>query len=83
MRDVPQQIKVKTGDSVFTTSYSFFPPDIMIGIVFKTETVKKNNLQLLYLKPSTNFRDLQYVYVVENRLDRERTQLEDSLKSKP
>lgn len=83
MRDVPQQIKVKAGDSVFTTSYSFFPPDIMIGTVFKTETVKKNNLQLLYLKPSTNFRDLQYVYVVENKYDKERTQLEDSLKNKP
>jgi len=83
MRDVPQQIKVKAGDSVFTTSYSFFPPDIMIGTVFKTETVKKNNLQLLYLKPSTDFRDLQYVYVVENKSDPERKQLEDSVKTKP
>lgn len=83
MKDVPQQIKVKSGDSVYSTSYSFFPPEIMIGTVFKTETIKKNNLQLLYLKPSTNFRDLQYVYVVENKLDPERKQLEDSVKTKP
>ncbi len=83
MKDVPQQIKVKTGDSVYSTSYSFFPPEIMIGTVFKTETIRKNNLQLLYLKPSTNFRDLQYVYVVENKLDPERKQLEDSVKTRP
>lgn len=82
MRDVPQQIKVKPGDTVFTTSYSFFPPDIPMGIVLKTETLKKNNLQLLYLRPAANFRNLQYVYVVENKFDAERQELEDSVKAK-
>lgn len=82
MRDVPQQIKVKKGDSVLTTSYSFFPPDVLIGKVFKVMTIKKNNLQLLYLRPATNFRNLQYVYVVENKMLEERRQLEDSVKKK-
>lgn len=80
MRDVPQQIKVRRGDSVFTTSYSFFPPNVLIGIVYKTATIKKNNLQLLYLRTATNFRNLQYVYVVENTMMEERRQLEDSVK---
>jgi rod shape-determining protein MreC len=83
MRDVAQQIKVKTGDSVYTTSYSFFPPDILMGTVIKTETLKKNNLQLLYVRPAANFRNLQYVYVVENKMDAERKELEDSVKTKP
>ncbi|MDR3681613.1 MAG: rod shape-determining protein MreC [Flavipsychrobacter sp.] len=82
MRDVAQQIKVKAGDTVYTTSYSFFPPDIVMGYVFKTETLKKNNLQLLYMHPAANFRNLQYVYVVENKMDAERKELEDSVKSK-
>lgn len=82
MKDVPQQIKVKKGDTVFTTSYSFFPADNVIGIVYKTELTKKNSLQLLYLHPATNFRNLQYVYVVENKMALERKQLEDSVKSK-
>jgi len=82
MRDVSQQIKVKAGDSIFTTSYSFFPADVLIGTVFNIETIKKNNLQLLYLRPSTNFRNLQYVYVVENKLGAERKQIEDSAKIK-
>jgi rod shape-determining protein MreC len=80
MRDVPQQIKVKRGDSVFTTSYSFFPPNILIGVVYKTANIKKNNLQLLYLRTATNFRNLQYVYVVENTMLEERMKLEDSVK---
>jgi rod shape-determining protein MreC len=81
MQDVPQQIKVKKGDSVFTTAYSFFPPDILIGRVYKTVSVKKNALQKLYLQTATNFRNMQYVYVVENVYLRERTQLEDSVKN--
>ncbi len=82
MKDVPQQIKIKNGDSVYTTSYSFFPPDVLIGTVFKTELNKKNSMQLLYLRPSTNYRNLQYVYVVENKMAAERKQLEDSVKVK-
>lgn len=82
MKDVPQQIKVKKGDTVYTTSYSFFPPDVMIGIVYKVAAIKKSTQQLLYLRTATNFRNLQYVYVVEDKMMPERTQLEDSLKNK-
>jgi rod shape-determining protein MreC len=80
MEDVPQQIKIYRGDSVFTTSYSFFPSDILIGTIFKIGIIKKNNQQILYLRPSTNFRNLQYVYVVQNKFMPERNQLEDSVK---
>lgn len=82
LEDVPQQIKIKKGDSVFTTNYSFFPSDVLIGRVFKTEAIKKNNQQILYIRPSTNFHNLQYVYVVENKMMAERTELEDSTKQK-
>jgi rod shape-determining protein MreC len=83
LKDIPQYVKVKRGDSVFTTSYSFFPADIMIGTVFRTELIKKNNLQLIYMLPTTNFRNLQYVYVAENKMQEERTKLEDSTKQHP
>lgn len=82
MEDVPQQIKIRKGDSVFTTNYSFFPSDVLIGTVFKTVAIKKNNQQILYIHPSTNFHNLQYVYVVENKMMAERTELEDSTKQK-
>ncbi len=82
MKDVPQQIKVHKGDSVFTTSYSFFPTDVLIGRVYKIELIKKTGMQILHLLTATNFRNLQYVYVVENKFLPERTQLEDSVKAK-
>jgi rod shape-determining protein MreC len=78
MIDVPPQAKVKKGDSVFTTNFSFFPPDILVGTVMRITILKKNNFQKLYLQPSTNFRNLQYVYVVENKMSEEKKRLEDS-----
>jgi len=79
MIDVPQQVEVKKGDSVFTNSYSlYFPPEVLIGTVIKTELIKKNAMQHIYLKSSTDFANLQYVYVVENKMRQEKTQLEDS-----
>ena len=79
MKDMPQEAKIKKGDSVFTTSFSlFFPPDVLIGTVLRIDVNKKNGLQQLYLKPATNFRNLQYVYVIGNAMAAERKDLEDS-----
>jgi rod shape-determining protein MreC len=79
LTDVPQHVVVKKGDPVFTNNYSlYFPPDILIGNVVKTEALKKNGMQLIYLQSSTNFHNLQYVYVIENKMAPERKMLEDS-----
>jgi len=79
MKDVPNQIKVYKGDTVFTTDYSFFPSGVYIGFVFKTEIIKSKNLQILHLRPTTNFLNLQYVYIVENSMSAERRRLEESV----
>ena len=81
MENIPQQIKVRKNDSVYTTSYSFFPADILIGTVVTATRTRKNNMQTLHLKTATNFRNLQYVYVIENKMMAERLQLEDSVKN--
>jgi rod shape-determining protein MreC len=78
MTDVPQQEKVKRGDSVYTAIFSIFSPDILIGTVVKTELMKKDAMQRIYLQSSTNFHNLQYVYVIENKMAAEKKQLEDS-----
>ncbi|HYD23071.1 MAG TPA: rod shape-determining protein MreC, partial [Flavipsychrobacter sp.] len=80
MRDVPNQIKVRKGDTVYTTEYSFFPANVPIGKVYKTTLIKSKNLQVLYLRPTANFRNLQYVYVVENKMANERIRLEEAAK---
>jgi len=35
-------------------------------------------MQVIYLRSSTDFRNLQYVYVVENKMSVEKRTLEDS-----
>ncbi|WP_165836364.1 rod shape-determining protein MreC [Taibaiella soli] len=83
MKGIAQEIKVKNNDSVYTTGYSqYLPANILIGTVFKKEILKKDNTQQLSIRPATNFRNLQYVYVIENKMSGERTQLEDSTKGK-
>jgi rod shape-determining protein MreC len=83
MKDMPQEAKIKKGDSVFTTSFgNVFPPDVLVGTVLKVDINKKNGLQQLTLKPAANFRSLQYVYAVDNAMLPEKKQLEDSSKTK-
>ncbi len=79
MNDVPQQIRVNIGDSVFTTEYSFFPPNVLVGTVTKKEMNESKNLQVLYIKPATDFRRVQYVYVVENLMTEEKNNLENNM----
>ncbi|WP_118972106.1 rod shape-determining protein MreC [Taibaiella koreensis] len=73
---VPLYVKVKRGDSVFTTGYSFFPENVLIGTVTKVDTIKATNAKNLKVRLSTNFRNLQYVYVVEDKISSERKELE-------
>lgn len=76
MDKIPLTVKVSKGDSVFTTGYSYFPENVLIGIVNKVDTIKASNMKNLKVKLSTNFRKLQYVYVVKNKLGEEKKILE-------
>jgi rod shape-determining protein MreC len=78
MEAVPQEIKVHRGDTVWTTAFSFAPPDVPIGTVQRIRKVKKNASQTLLLRPTSPFRNLRHVYVVENAMLEERQRLEDS-----
>ncbi len=78
MAGVPQEIKVYKGDTVWTTPYSFAPPDVPIGRVERIRPVSKNATQTLILSPAADFRRLRHVYVVENTGLAERQALEDS-----
>ena len=82
MTDVPTQAKVKKGDSIYTAIFSIFSPDILIGTVQKVEIVPKTATYRIYLQSSTNFHNLQYVYVIENIMMSEKKQLEDSTSKK-
>lgn len=80
MEKVPKMFKVQKGDKVYTTGYSIFPENIMIGKIAKVDTSKKNNTKTLTILLNTNFRKLQYVYVVKDDLSKEKNELEQKTK---
>jgi len=82
MTDVPTQAKVKKNDTIYTAAFSIFSPDIPIGTIVKIEVLPKTATYRIYLRSSTNFYNLQYVYVIENKMMTEKKQLEDSTAKK-
>jgi rod shape-determining protein MreC len=68
MIDVSKYTKIFKGDSAVTSDQnSVFPPGIMVG---RVETVAVHPNQTFYnivLRLSTDFRNLSYVYVVQNQ----------------
>ncbi|KAA5537220.1 rod shape-determining protein MreC [Taibaiella lutea] len=73
---VPSYVKIKRGDSIYTIGSSFYPENILIGTIAKIDTIKASGTKTLKVRLSTNFRKLQYVYVVKNKLSEERNKLE-------
>ena len=70
---IPQSVKLKIGDTISTTGYSYFPEHVMIGRIKKKE---KDSYQV---QLSTNFRNLHYVYVIKDMTNIERILFEDSV----
>ena len=73
---------LKKGDTAYTTSYSDFPENIAIGKVVKVDTYKVNNTLNVKLKLANNFRNLQNVYIVVNKLGTEKQDLEEYVNEK-
>lgn len=81
MFDVSRYKVVKTGDTVITSDFNtVFPPNIAIGYVKKVGVKLNNNSHDISLKLATNFNNLSYVYVINNKLEPEQKQLEQSEK---
>jgi len=76
MSKIPKLVDVRIGDTVFTTEHSIFPESIMIGTVAEIEDDEKTNSKNLRILLSTNFRKLDYVYVVKNNMAKEKDELE-------
>jgi len=83
LKDIPKSANVKKGDSVVTSqTSSLFPANIMVGTVSEIIDDKSSNFYSLKLAPSTNFFNIEYVYVIENTQMDEQRRLEDSTRKK-
>jgi len=71
---------VAKGDSVVTSEFnSTFPPGILVGRVLKVGVQPNQTFHDITLGLATNFSNLSFVYVVENRLQDAQKQLENQV----
>jgi rod shape-determining protein MreC len=79
LKDIPKSAKVAKGDTIVTSQTSYkFPAGIMVGTVYEIVEDNTSNFYVLKIRPSTNFFNIEYVYVIDNQQYDEQKKLEDS-----
>lgn len=76
LEDIPNHEKPRVGQSVVTSGYSLFPAGIPYGKVSQLNVKGNSNLLNIEVTLAVDFRRLEYVYVINNKLEQEQTQLE-------
>jgi rod shape-determining protein MreC len=76
LKDIPNHVRIKEGDSVVTSGFSLFPAGIEIGKVIRTDVKSGDSFLNIEVNLTTDFATLQYVNVVNNLLSREQQLLE-------
>src|SRR3546814_14322186 len=76
LNDIPNHVKVREGEQVFTSGFSLFPPGILVGQVEKMGTSGGDSFLNIHVKLSTSFHNLRHVYVVIDMLAKEKETLE-------
>lgn len=80
LNDIPLHVKVQKGDSIVTTGYSaIFPEGIPVGIVTDV-AIKGGDFFDIEAKIATDFKKLNYVYVIFNLKKQEQVSLEATVK---
>ncbi|ARK10041.1 rod shape-determining protein MreC [Fibrivirga algicola] len=80
--DISRYKPVSKGDSVVTSDQnSVFPPGILIGRVRSIGVQANQTFHDLTIDLSTNFGNLSYVYIVQNNLAAEQSQLEKQVEN--
>jgi rod shape-determining protein MreC len=77
LSQIPNHVKVAKHDTVMTSGYSsFFPAGIMVGTVESWQEITGSNLLELKIKLSTDFHNLNYLYIVNHMRKNELKALE-------
>lgn len=82
LNDISRYKPVAKGDSVVTSEFnSTFPPNVLVGRVRTVGLQPNQTFHDITLDLATNFGNLAFVYVVENRLKDQQEQLEKQVES--
>lgn len=80
VKEIPNHLKVKVGDTIVTSGYSKgFPKGIEVGRISKTQVVTGDNFMTLQVTLFNDFSTLQYVYVVKDKFAQEQQTLENTI----
>ncbi len=79
LTDIPSHIRIMIGDTVITSGFSLdFPEGIMIGTIAGYKLNPGDNFYKITINFSTDFKKLDYVYVVKNTFKDEQLKLKES-----
>lgn len=77
LAEIPAHAPVLVGDTIVTNSFSnIYPADIPIGVISNVYKTDYDNFYNIDIKLSTDFKNIEYVYVVQNLFKVEREILE-------
>lgn len=79
---IPRYKPVAKGDSVVTSEFNLtFPPGVLVGRVRSVDVQPNQTFHDITFEPATDFSNLSFVYVVENRLQSAQEQLEKQVET--
>ncbi|MCL2329003.1 MAG: rod shape-determining protein MreC [Bacteroidetes bacterium] len=77
LTEIPFHVKFEVGDTLVTNEFSnIYPGNIMIGTIKSFNTTDNDNFYGITVQLATDFKNLEYVYVVNNLFKKERENLE-------
>lgn len=77
VRDIPNHVKVYVGQPVFTSGYSTkFPKGIKIGHIVQTDLTSGESFKDIRVLLTTNFINLNHIYIVKDKMAIEKLELE-------
>lgn len=77
VRDIPNHVKVYVGEPVFTSGYSTkFPKGIKVGHIVQTDVTSGESFKDMRVLLTTNFVQLNHVYIVKDKMAKEKIELE-------
>jgi rod shape-determining protein MreC len=83
LKGIPKNKEIQKGDTVISSVYSYnFPPGYIVGTIAGIQIDNTTGLYIIKVKTSTNFYNVQQVFVVENLQRDEQMKLADDTRKK-
>lgn len=81
IKDIPRHIPLVKGDTIVTSSFNgVFPPGVIVGVIDEIELPDESPFYLATARLSVDFSSLNYVYIIQNDILKEKDSLEAVLK---